>query len=59
LAVFRHVKNTVPHLKKLDDRSTPMVYFGVEQGSKAHRMYNPQTNKIVVSRDVIFEESRS
>jgi len=54
-----HVKNSVPHLKKLDDRSTPMVYFGVEQGSKAHRMYNPQTNKIVISRDVIFEESRS
>jgi hypothetical protein len=54
-----HVKNTVPHLKKLDDRSTPMVYFGVEQGSKVHRMYSPQTNKIVVSRDVIFEESRS
>jgi hypothetical protein len=54
-----HVKSTVPHLKKLDDRSTPMVYFGVEEGSKAHRMYNPQTNKIVVSRDVVFEESKS
>lgn len=33
-----------------------MVYFGVEDGSKAHRLYNPQTRKMVVSRDVIFEE---
>jgi len=54
-----HVKNTMPHLKKLEDRSTPMVYFGVEEESKAHRMFNPQTNKLVVSRDVIFEESKS
>jgi len=54
-----HVKNTMPHLKKLEDRSTPMVYFGVEEESKAHRMFNPQTNKLVVSRDVVFEESKS
>ena len=52
-----HVRPATPHLKKLDDRSVPMVYFGVEEGSKAHRLYNPQTKKIVVSRDVIFEES--
>ena len=45
------------HLKKLDDRSVPMVYFGIEEGSKAHRMYNPQNKKIVVSRDIVFEES--
>ena len=51
-----HVKTVKPHLKKLEDRSVPMVYFGIEEGSKAHRMYNPQTNKIVVSRDVVFEE---
>lgn len=42
-----HVRSTVPHLKKLDDRSVPMVYFGIEEGSKAHRMFNPQTNRIV------------
>ncbi|CAD6251242.1 unnamed protein product [Miscanthus lutarioriparius] len=43
--------------EKLDDRSVSMVYFGIKEGSKAHRMYNPKTNKIVVSRDVVFEES--
>jgi len=51
-----NVRPAEPHLKKLDDRSIPMVYFGVEDGSKAHRLYNPQTKKMVVSRDVIFEE---
>jgi len=54
-----HVKSTMPHLKKLDDRSVPMVYFGVEEGSKAHRLYNPKTKKIVVSRNVVFEENVS
>jgi hypothetical protein len=52
-----HVKIMGTHLKKLDDRSVPLVYFGVEEDSKAHMMYNPKTNRIVVSRDVVFEES--
>ena len=34
-----------------------MVYFGIEEGSKANRMYNPLSNKIVVSIDVVFEQS--
>lgn len=53
----RNVKPTISHLKKLDDRSKYMVYFGVEEGSKAHRMFDPINKRIVVSRDVIFEES--
>ena len=52
-----HVKNTTPHPKKLDDRSQKMVYLGVEEGSKAHRLYDPVKKKVAVSRDVIFEES--
>ena len=51
-----NVRPAVPHLKKLDDRSKPMVYLGVEEGSKAYRLYDPNTRRIVVSRDVIFEE---
>lgn len=34
------------------------MYFGVEEGSKAHRLYDPDTNKIIVSRDVVFEEAK-
>jgi len=50
-----HVKVVGNHLRKLDDKSVPMVYFGIEEGSKAHRI-NPHNKKIVVSRDVVFEE---
>jgi len=53
-----HVKIVLPHLKKLEDRSKPMVYLGLEEGSKAHRMFDPQTRRIVVSRDVVFEEGQ-
>ena len=28
-----HVKNTKPHLSKLEDRSTPMVLLGYEEGT--------------------------
>ena len=43
-------------LKKLDDRSQAPVHLGIEPGSKAYRLYNPSSRRIVVSRDVIFNE---
>ena len=48
-----------PHLKKLDDRSRMVINLGTEPGSKAYRLYDPVTKKIVVSRDVIFDEKKS
>jgi hypothetical protein len=54
-----HVKSVGPHLKKLEDRSHPMIYLGVEEGSKAHRLFDPNQQKLVVSRDVKFEEAVS
>jgi hypothetical protein len=51
-----HVKNTKPHLGKLEDRSTPMVLLGYEEGSKAYRLYDPKGGRVVVSRDVVFNE---
>jgi hypothetical protein len=47
---------TTPNLKKLDDRSRPMIFIGYEPGSKAYSVYNPLTKKVHVSRDVIFDE---
>lgn len=41
---------------KLDDKSTKCVLLGVSEETKAYRLYNPITKKIVVSRDVVFEE---
>ena len=35
-----------------------MVYFGVEDGTKPHRIYDLQHEKIHGSRDVVFEEEK-
>ncbi|KAG6528125.1 hypothetical protein ZIOFF_010274 [Zingiber officinale] len=59
-----YVKNTAPDLKKLDDRSSPMVYLGVEEGYKAHRANKDEnlpefmvvdafdTDEVIVAADV-------
>ncbi|KAL8109516.1 hypothetical protein AgCh_025575 [Apium graveolens] len=46
-------------MSKLDDRSKPMVNLGKEPGTKAYRLYDPNSNKVFVSRDVIFDENNS
>jgi len=52
-----HVKKMKPNLSKLEDRSTPMVFLGYERGSKAYRLYDPRDRRVVVSRDVVFDEA--
>lgn len=51
-----HAKVDAALLKKLDDRSQALVHLGIEPGSEAYRLYNPSTRRIVMSRDVIFDE---
>lgn len=53
-----HVKVARPDTKKQDDRSMPLVYLGVEEGSKIHCLYDPRRNKIHVSRYVVFVEEK-
>ncbi|KAG7598736.1 Integrase catalytic core [Arabidopsis suecica] len=53
-----YAKVDKPHLKKLDDRSRILIHLGTEPGSKAYRLLDPQTRKIVVSRDVVFDETK-
>ena len=53
-----YAKNDQKHLRKLDDRSRMLVHLGTEPGSKAYRLLEPETRKIVVSRDVIFDETK-
>ncbi|KAJ6855707.1 Integrase catalytic domain-containing protein [Populus alba x Populus x berolinensis] len=43
---------------KLDDKSLACVLLGVSEGSKAYRLYDPASQKIIVSRDVVFEEDK-
>ena len=43
---------------KLSDRSIPCIHVGYSLESKAYRLYDPATKKIIISRDVTFEEQR-
>ena len=51
-----YVRNTTPHLKKLEDRGRKMIFVGYERGSKAYRAYDPVTKRVHVTRDVAFDE---
>ena len=33
-----------------------MVLLGYEEGSKAYWLYDPKRGKVVISRDVVFDE---
>jgi hypothetical protein len=46
-------------VNKLSDRSIPRVFLGYESGTKAYRVFDPVNNKLIVSRDVIFDEKKS
>ncbi|KAK1619296.1 hypothetical protein QYE76_024813 [Lolium multiflorum] len=54
-----HIKTVSGHKRSLADRSTPMIMTGYEEGSKAYRLSNPLTNKVIVACDVVFEEDLS
>ncbi|MCO5613213.1 hypothetical protein L7F22_067489 [Adiantum nelumboides] len=42
---------------KLDDKAVKSIVVGYSSGSKGYRLYNPTTNTIFESRDVIFAET--
>jgi transposase InsO family protein len=44
--------------KKLDDRSEKCIFTGYSETSKAYRLYNPITKKLILSRDVQFLENQ-
>jgi hypothetical protein len=50
-----HVK-TMGNLKKLDDRSKSVIFIGYEPGSKVYHTYDLTTQRVCVTRDVVFEE---
>ncbi|KAG8493279.1 hypothetical protein CXB51_010854 [Gossypium anomalum] len=72
--VWHDLKPTVSHLKvfscvcytlipakkrtKLDKRFMPGIFVGYSSTNKGYRVYNPSTKKILVSRDVRFNEGR-
>lgn len=41
---------------KLDNKSLKCILLGVSEESKAYRLFDPISNKIIISRDVVFDE---
>ena len=51
-----HVKETKGHLSKLEDISNPMIFIGYELGSNSYQCFDPVNSKVIINRDVVFEE---
>lgn len=45
--------------KKIDSKSQKCIFVGYSTQSKAYRLYHPASKKILIRRDVIFNESVS
>jgi hypothetical protein len=54
-----YVKKLGPSINKLADRSVPGVFLGYEPGTKGFRVYDPIKDKLMIARDVIFDEKRA
>jgi hypothetical protein len=44
--------------KKLDNKSEKCIFTGYSETSKAYRLYNPISKKLILSRDVKFLENQ-
>ena len=44
---------------KFDDKSEKCIFIGYSEKSKAYKLFNPKTKKIVISRDVRVDEESS
>lgn len=52
---FRHLPKQVR--KKLDDRSEQMIFLGYHP-TGSYKLYDPRAQKIIMNRDVLFDETR-
>ncbi|GAU36545.1 hypothetical protein TSUD_277510 [Trifolium subterraneum] len=44
---------------KLDDKSVMCVHLGVSDESKAYKLYDPKKKRIMINRDVVFDERKA
>ena len=46
----------VQQRQTLDDKAVKCIFVGYNSESKGYRLYHPQSNHILISRDVVFVE---
>jgi len=44
--------------KKLDSKTTSYMFLGYDSQTKAYRLYDRTRRKVIVSRDVVFDETK-
>ncbi|KAJ8620898.1 hypothetical protein MRB53_029427 [Persea americana] len=44
---------------KLDDKGAKCIFLGVSEHSKAYKLFNPIIEKVITSRDVVFDEEKT
>ena len=42
--------------QKMDDKSEKCIFIGYSHESKGYRLFNPKTSRLIISRDVMFDE---
>jgi len=53
-----YAKKLGPSLTKLTDRAVPGIFLGYESGSKGYRVFDPVKGRLMISRDVLFDEKK-
>ncbi|XP_050890965.1 uncharacterized protein LOC127096440 [Lathyrus oleraceus] len=54
---YAHVPDQLK--KKLDDKAEKCKFLGYNEETKTYKLYNPETQKVVISKDVAFDEDGS
>lgn len=49
-----HMKIPSNQIKKLEDRNRQVINLGKESGTKAYQLYDPEGDRVHISRDVVF-----
>ena len=51
---YAHIPNE--KMRKPENKGEKCIFLGVSDKSKAYKLFNPSTMKIIISRDVVFDE---
>ena len=51
---YVHIQDT--QRSKLDSKSKECIFLGYKKGVKGYKLSDPTSHKVVISKDVVFEE---